>query len=278
MSDGRPPEPGAGDVMPVGAWVRLEVPGQPPVVGFTYVDPEAGFSAQGWALTDAGLDQSARVIVRLPLPGVPWRPVDPGEVRALGLDTPPGWVAEFYGPQPPAGTSWGMWRTHPHLAGRFLPDYPDDLQVFVHDGGPRLTKNRPEAVWVRVTGMDGDVFRGTVLNQPHHLRTVRQGQHIKFVEAGAEHPVMVTDRYLAERPAWTIHPCRGCGLSELFDAPSDLIRAVFPTAPAGAVPAMFTAFCPLCGGVQGVEARGDPPPMMPAAPAPARRPWWKFWR
>jgi hypothetical protein len=57
------------------------------------------------------------------------------------------------------------WRTHPKLKGRFLPEHPDDLQVIVHDGGPRVTDKRPEAVWVTITGCDGDVFTGRVLNQ-----------------------------------------------------------------------------------------------------------------
>jgi len=173
------------------------------------------------------------------------------------------------------------WREHPKLSGRLHPDHPDDLQVLVHDGGPRITPNPAEAVWVTVTGTDGDVFRGRVLNQPHNLRTVRQGSEILFVVVdGAEFPVMVTDKYLRERGAWNIHPCRQCGFSELFDAPSDLIRVVFPNTPAGAQMSMFTSFCPLCRGVQGVEARDNPVSgeggIAPAL-APAKRPWWRFW-
>lgn len=173
------------------------------------------------------------------------------------------------------------WREHPKLKGRFLPDYPDDLQVLVHDGGPRVSRNPAEAVWVTVTGMDGDVFRGRLLNQPHNLTTVRQGSEIQFIMAdGAEFPVMVTDKYLRERGEWIIHPCRKCGFSELFDAPSDLIRVVFPNTPPGAQMSMFTSFCPLCGGVQGVAAKDDPARSEhEPAPVPqtATRPWWKFW-
>jgi len=50
------------------------------------------------------------------------------------------------------------WRTHPKLKRRFLPEHPDDLQVIVHDGGPRITDRRPEAVWVTVNGCDGDIL------------------------------------------------------------------------------------------------------------------------
>jgi hypothetical protein len=267
--------------MPVGAWVRLEIPGQPVIVGFTYVDQQAGFSAQGWKAEGSSLDQSSRIIVRLPMPGVPWRSLEPDEVRSLGLESPPSWVAEFYGPQPPAGGPWGAWREHPKLKGRFLPDHPDDLQVIVHDGGPRITRTPPEVVWVTIRGMDGDVFRGRVLNQPHNLQTVRQGSEIKFVmPEGSEHPVMVTDRYLRERPDWVIHPCRKCGLSELFDAPSDLIRAVFPNSPPGGQMSTFTALCPQCGGFLGVESRGSPASCSGEAappPPPTKRPWWRFW-
>ena len=121
------------------------------------------------------------------------------------------------------------WRQHPRLRGRFHPDYPDDLQVLVHDGGPRITENRPELVWVRVIGNDHDVFVGAVLNQPHQLESITQASQIRFiVPDGGEHPLLVTPKYLQERPDWIIQPCHKCGLSELFDAPSDLMRVVFP--------------------------------------------------
>jgi hypothetical protein len=278
----RSPAVSADALMPVGVWIRLDVPDQPSIVGFTYLDQEAGFSAHGLKINGPGLDQSSRVIMQLPLQGVPWRRLDAEEMRSFGLESTPSWVAEFYGPQPAAGTLWGVWREHPKLKGRFLPDYPDDLQVLVHDGGPRITRHPPEAVWVKVTGMEGEVFRGRMLNQPHNLKSVRQGSEIKFVVAdGAEFPVMVTDRYLREREAWVIHPCGKCGFSELFDAPSDLIRVVFPKVSPGAEMSMFTAFCPLCGGVQVLESRAAPSACgegeRAVPPPPARRPWWRFW-
>lgn len=166
------------------------------------------------------------------------------------------------------------WSTHPHLQGRLRPEHPDDLQVIVHDGGPRLTDRHPEAVWVTITDSDATAFTGRVLNAPAQLRSVRQGDTIRFVaRTGVEHALMITDKYLAERPAWTIHPCDRCGLTELFDAPSDLIKVVFPGLPAGSAPEMFTAICPLCGGVQGVEsAQGSENPVVSE-----KKPWWRFW-
>jgi hypothetical protein len=166
------------------------------------------------------------------------------------------------------------WRTHPKLKGRFHAEQRDDLQVIVHDGGPRITDKSPEVVWVRVTGCNGDVFVGTVLNGPMQLQTVHLGQQIRFImPAGSKHPVLITDKYLRERPSWTIHPCQKCGFTELFDAPSDLMRVVFPNIPVDeAVMEVFTSFCPLCGGVQTVEFRET------GKQAPRKRAWWQFWK
>jgi len=167
----------------------------------------------------------------------------------------------------------GQWREHPKLKGRFLPDYPDDLQVIAHDGGPRIAQAPPELIWVRVTQAHGDVFDGIVLNQPHGLRGVAANGPIRFLASvAAPHPVMTSDKYLRERGGWTITPCDRCGFDELFDAPSDLVRAVFPNVPDGAVMEMFTAKCPLCGGIQGLEAAAAPDPG-----TVARKPWWRFW-
>lgn len=81
-----------------------------------------------------------------------------------------------------------VWRQHPKLAGRFHVDYPDDVQVLAHDGGPRLTDRSPELIWVRITACDGDVFTARVLNQPHQLSSVTQGTEIRFIApAGSEH-------------------------------------------------------------------------------------------
>ena len=130
----------------------------------------------------------------------------------------PTWVEEFYGPQPEPGTHWAVWRQHPGLRGRFHPECPDDLQVVVHDGGPRMSTHPPELVWIRVNGVEADVFRGQLLNQPHNLKSVRVGDTIQFlVPTGGKHLLMVTEKYLRERANWIVRPCNKCGLSELFD-------------------------------------------------------------
>lgn len=242
-------------LIPVGAWIRVKLPDLT-FVGFTYLDPRAGLSAKGGPEGQADLAERPGHTLRLPMPGVLWQPLDAATLQRLGLPAAPGWLS-FFGPQPKPGTRWGAWRVHPKLEGRFHPQYPDDLQVVVHDGGPRLSDRRPELVWVRVNGVDGDVFTGRVLNQPHQLRTVQQGTEIRFVvPARAPHPLQVREKYLTERTRWEIVPCDKCGLEELFDAPSELIRAAFPDAPPGAEMEMFSAFCGGCGGVQVVRRRG----------------------
>lgn len=142
-----------------------------------------------------------------------------------------------------------------------------------------MPRRRLDPEEIRVTGMDGDFFRGVILNKPHKLQSVDYGREIRFMVAeGAEFPIMVTDRYLEERPAWIIHPCDSCGLSEMFDAPSDYFRAAFPDAPADGL-AAFTAFCPLCSGIQGIEEKKLHKKLAcPEVPGLTRaKPWWQFW-
>ena len=156
----------------------------------------------------------------------------------------------------------GPWNTHPSLRERFDEEYPDDLRVIAHDGGPRFSRVAPEVVWVRVTGGDGDVWTGNVLGRSHRLSS-DVSQSIRFTVPNSRAlPVMVSDRYLEERQNWVVHPCDRCGITELFDPPSDLIRAVFETEPDRIDAAGFTALCGWCGGSQFVErARGPRHPI-----------------
>lgn len=164
------------------------------------------------------------------------------------------------------------WRDDPHLRGRFHADYPDDLEVLVHDGEPRRTGRQNEKCWVRVTGaspgptrrmifnqqaspLSADafrqkydsttmlVFRGSLLNAPVQLSTIRQGDELLFIAgAGLELPLRVTPQYIEERAAWSVQPCAMCGLGEGLDPPTIMARTRFP-AEQGAVE-MFTSFCP----------------------------------
>lgn len=163
----------------------------------------------------------------------------------------------------------GQWRQHPKLRERFHPEHPDDLQVLVHEGGPRTATRRPELIWVRVIGESEDAFLGTVLNTPTQLETIEARSEILFiVPDGFEHPVRATEQYLAERLRWRIHPCSKCGMSELFDPPSVLAARVFPGA---AEIEMFSALCAICGGAQIVEKPNGDTEVHPPVPGS----WWR---
>jgi hypothetical protein len=143
------------------------------------------------------------------------------------------------------------WRDHPKLKERFEVEYPDELQIVLHDGSPGRTGRMPEIAWVEVTGCGWRSIHRRVLSEPEQLRNVAEGSEILFiVPAGGEYPLQVSEKYLEERPHWIIHPCKTCGLSELLDAPSDLIRADFPNMGPDEVVEMFTARCGMCGDVQ----------------------------
>lgn len=206
-------------------------------------------------------------------------PLSDEEVRALSLPAKPDWL-ESYGPQPQPGSLWGTWRNEPRLMGRFHPEYPDDVQVLVHEGGPHIAKHRPELMWIRVTGSLEGIYAGIVLNTPFELTNIHRGSVIKFlVPQGGAYPVMVTDKYLAERDRWVIHPCKKCGLTEIFDAPSDFIRVVFPNDPKNAAYESFTSRCgACCAGVQVVESKSNPNEAISPSPGKAGKEQQTFWK
>jgi uncharacterized protein YegJ (DUF2314 family) len=41
-----------------------------------------------------------------------------------------------------------------------------------------------ERMWIIVTGVESDAYVGTLLNEPRHMRSIREGAQITF---GAEH-------------------------------------------------------------------------------------------
>lgn len=144
------------------------------------------------------------------------------------------------------------WNEHPKLRGRFRPEFPDDLQVIVHDGGPVTSDRQPELMWVRVVECQDGVFSGIVLNSPTQLKSVTQGSVIQFiVPEGGQYPVQVNRKYLQERSAWRLLvPCKKCGLTELLDPPSQLLASSFPSITADQLSQgfTFTTRCGLCGG------------------------------
>lgn len=153
-----------------------------------------------------------------------------------------------------------VWRSDPHLAGRFHPDYPDDLQVLVHNGSFRFSQHAPELMWVRVLarlewthndGRIGYVYRGVLLNKPHWLPNVKEGETLLF-RAHKEYPHAVyhTHQSAMEQDYCEITPCSRCKLPFLFDPPTALVKLTFPNIQdnleAGST-SVFTSFCPMCG-------------------------------
>lgn len=289
--------------VPIGVWIRLELPDMPDYIGFTYVDPHAGYSVKGSSEQNPQLAEAPETTARLPLPGIVWQVLNAETQARLNLPAQPSWL-HFYGPQPEPGSLWGEWRHHAALQGMLHTEVPDDLQVMAHDGCPRIVEVRPEHVWVKVMGWEessiGNVYRGVVLNQPHHLTTVKLNDTIRFV-VPPDFPfaIMVTDKYLDERGKWQITICPHCGLSELFDAPSDLMRKAFPQVAVNPDMVMqrFSTFCPSCKSVVVVSLRENPndpltshleieadrrEPFSPqfrigTEPPVKPRKWWQFW-
>jgi hypothetical protein len=146
------PAPGA-DLLPLGVWVRVG-----DVEAFTYVDEEAGSSVR-WD------DAEGSHVRRIQL--------EPPGMQVMDRSDSPPWL-EAYGPQPIRGTRWGAWRDDPRLAGRFHPEFPDDLRVVVGDtlDGSSVW----EVVWVSLRSCDDLGCRGALLNQPDRVRLTRHQQ------------------------------------------------------------------------------------------------------
>ena len=259
----------------LGRWVWQELPWDHPerFLGYVYLDAEAGLSAKGGPESAADLAEMPSHTLRMPMPK-PARPLTAEEVAARGLPAKPSWLT-FYGPQPDPAAPW---RTDPALGDCFHESFPDDLQVLVHDGEPRRTRRPPELCWVRVVGAEPGplrrflfdeeampsaedlrhkyqpgqtVYLGTLLNAPHGLQSVKEGDQVRFLAGGGlEQPLLVTPQYLDERRHWRIGPCKQCGMGECLDPPSVMVNVRFPDRPEGSSVAAFTAFCAACGGVQ----------------------------
>ena len=262
--------------IPLGRWVWMELPWEleERFLGYAYFDPVAGPSAKGGPESAAQIAELPTWTVRLSLP-LPIQLLTPEEISERALPLTPPWL-HHYGPQPDPDAAW---RKDPDLDGRFHDSYPDDLQVLAHDGEPRRTGRHPELCWVRIVAVESGpprrlafnseattlprsefekkyqsskvVYIAKLLNAPHALESVRQGDTIRFLAGGGlEHPLQVTPQYLEEREEWWITPCNKCGMSECLDPPSVMARLRFPDKPPDAVMQMFTSFCARCDGVQ----------------------------
>jgi hypothetical protein len=143
------------------------------------------------------------------------------------------------------------WRTDPTVKSKFVTQYPDDIQVVVHEGDMRITQRPLELIWVKITGHAAPYYKGFLLNQPQNLATLHQGSEIIFkIETGCEHPVRVLEEYIKDRKEWIVKPCEGCGLNEAFSPVAALTKLSFPNNPPDSTVEAFTSRCNLCGGTQ----------------------------
>jgi hypothetical protein len=257
----------------LGRWIELKLPMEQAKVflGYAYLDPTAGLSAKG-DRHDAD-DVAGRPTVTVRLPGsFPWRVLPETERIRRGLPSTPEWIA-FFGPQPDPNAPW---RRDPILRACTHPSFVNDVQVVVHDGEPRRTGRAGEKCWVRVLraapmpqralifnpdafpmgaaafeakyGGPRFVYTGTLLNQPHKLTTVSEGDELRFVSAeGLDMGLLVTDQYLEECAVWQVQPCNKCGMADTLDPPSVMAKTRFPDAPADAQIQQFSSFCIRCG-------------------------------
>jgi hypothetical protein len=157
-----------------------------------------------------------------------------------------------------------LWREDPDFVGRFHPEYPDDLQVVVHEGSWRFTKIQPELMWATLTsrlewthqdGKVGYVYKGVLINQPHQLTTLKLGDEILLrARKGYPYAVRMTHQTAMELDYAEITPCTKCGLPFMFDPPTAFIKSTYSgmidqlinEAPAGGG-FVSTHFCPVCG-------------------------------
>lgn len=269
----------------LGRWVRFELaqvkPG--PWLGFVYFDAQAGLSIKGGPESSDLIELPAYTI-RLPIE-LKWSIVDHREAEALRLPAVPSWL-RHYGPQPSADA---LWRQDPDLRRHLHQQFPDDIQVLVHDGEPRRSGVRGEGCWVRIRGFEGylrrcvllnseatslspeefdaryghpiGIYSGALLSEPFELKTVRKGDLLYFIpcpDLGL--PLLVTRQYIEECAEWDVQPCNKCGLVDALDSPSIMYQTRFPTTPPDAIPNMFTAFCVKCGGFQMFVSRKHNPP------------------
>lgn len=146
------------------------------------------------------------------------------------------------------------WRNHPVLKDKFHRDYPDDTQAYLHEGF-RAATVKPELVWIRITGMNGNLVTAELLNQPVNLKSFHANESYTFQLNGSGKLVYVSPEYLEEIKDWKISPCEKCGNDVLFDTPATICRIAFPDMPEGAVMQVFTTFCPMCGNAMAVSQR-----------------------
>ena len=170
------------------------------------------------------------------------------------------------------------WKEHPILKPLIPPGYPDDVPAIVHEGF-RAATTSPEKVWIRISDMSNSILTATLLNSPHQLPSLTEGNTYLFQISSAGIPVLVSDSYLKEIVDWRFAiPCKKCGNDVLFDNPSTIMRIAFPNMPANSTMDAFSTFCPLCSDPI-VLRHKDTPEEEDESPSFAKpKKWYEFWK
>lgn len=138
------------------------------------------------------------------------RPISAGELEAGPLPD----VEMLKQPSP-----W-CWRMDPELAAWCHINYPDDCQVLIHNGAsPTFGDTDREIVWATINDRQGDIFSATVINDPQHVQSIRQGHTIQFAKTGGNHPpALLTGELVRDLPRLDVKPCQKCRNRLVFDS------------------------------------------------------------
>ncbi|MCR9117143.1 MAG: DUF2314 domain-containing protein [bacterium] len=134
------------------------------------------------------------------------------------------------------------WRMEPALAAWSHAKYPDDVQVMIPLQLPATrSPDDREVVWVTIAARDGDIFRGTVINDPQKSTAIRQGHFVHFMMSGGKHPPMLVRPDVEnDLPRMQVSPCSECDC-ELVE---ETIKPI--AAEPDQYPAVIATVCRLC--------------------------------
>jgi hypothetical protein len=220
---------------------------------FAYTDPAAGPSGKGIKLAgDAPTHEEAHRAVHAPtntvrLPGVATAPLSNDWVEYLQLPASPPWMAHF-APARPA-----PWRNDPAFAGRFHPQFADDIEAhFV-----LLGKKTIEKMWVRLDEVvPGVGYRGGLLNTSHLEPSLAAGARVMVRPSHSHPPAMwVPDGACADNLRAYSSVCEKCGFDLIFIPIADLARMQFPDAPPNTMMEQMTTRCLMCRSTMHVAKR-----------------------
>ena len=226
------------------SWISANV-GPDTYLLFAYNDPGAGPSARGVKLAgETPTRDEARMAIERPshtvrLAGIQTIQLPNEWIEYLQLPIAPPWMAHV---APSGGGT--PWRTDPALAGRFHPQYPDDVETtFI-----LLGKKTLEKMWVRISEVVPRVgYRGVLLNTSHLEPALAQGARV-LIRPSKSHPpaLWVPDGACADNLREWSSVCEKCGFDLVFIPISELAKMQFPDAPPGAVFERMTTRCLMC--------------------------------